>query len=99
MMVAATRSLEGDLMRDEITCCLGPDPCINDALIGITGARFGNRRLIIPARWPITPVYQISGRGISVAFHVLSIPSAIELVHSAQHRDLFFLKVNNDRFT
>lgn len=63
-MVAAIRYLGGDLMREGITCSLGPDPCINHALIGIAGARFGNGRLILPAGWPCTPVYRISGPGL-----------------------------------
>jgi hypothetical protein len=95
MMVAATRYLGGDLMRDEITCSLGPDPCINDALIGITGARFGNGRLIVPAGWPCMPVYRISGPELSVEFHNVSIPSGIGLVHSAPDGELFLIKVNN----
>ncbi len=95
MMVAATRSLGGDLMRDEITCSLGPDPCINDALIGITGARFGNGRLLVPPGWPGTPAYRISGPELSLEFHNVSIPSTIGLVHSAPDDTLFLIKVNN----
>jgi hypothetical protein len=94
-MVAAIRYLGGDLMREGITCSLGPDPCINHALIGIAGARFGNGRLILPAGWPCTPVYRISGPGLSLEFYNVSIPSGIGLVHSAPDDTLFLLKVNN----
>jgi hypothetical protein len=81
-------------MRDEITCSLGPDPCINNALIGITGARFGNGRLIIPAGWPCTPGYRISGPELSLEFHNVSIPSGIGLAHSTSDDKLFLIKVN-----
>jgi hypothetical protein len=95
LMVAATRYLGGDLMREVITCSLGPDPCINDALIGITGARFGNGRLLVPAGWPCTTFYCICGPGLSLEFHNVSIPSGIVMVHSATDDELFLLKVNN----
>jgi tRNA-Thr(GGU) m(6)t(6)A37 methyltransferase TsaA len=99
MMIAATRSIGGDLMREEITCTVGPDPCINDTLIGITGARFGNGRLIVPPNWPCTRIYTISGPEISLEFHNVSIPSGIDLVDSAPDNELFFLKVNKAQFT
>jgi tRNA-Thr(GGU) m(6)t(6)A37 methyltransferase TsaA len=95
MMIAATRVIGGDLMREEITCSPGPDPCVNDALVGITRARFGNGRLIIPAGWPRSPVYTISGPEIALEFHNVSIPCEIGLVHSAPDNELFLLKVNN----
>jgi len=96
MMIAATRSIGGDLMREEITCTIGPDHCINDALIGITGARFGNCRLIVPASWPCTQSYTISGPEISLEFHNVSIPCEIGQVDSATDSELFRLKVNNE---
>lgn len=94
MMVVATCSLGGDLTRDEITCSIGPDPCINDALMGITGARFGNGRLLIPPGWPGTPAYRISGPEMSLEFHNVAIPSEISLVHAAPDKKLFLIKVN-----
>jgi len=94
MMIMATRVMGGDLARDEITCSLGPDPCINDALMGITGARFGNGRLIIPEGWPKIQVYCLSGHGISLEFGNLSIPPAIPLVNSTADTGLFSCKVN-----
>jgi hypothetical protein len=42
---AATRILKCDLSMPQVSVTLGSDPCIADALIGITGARPGNRRL------------------------------------------------------
>ncbi|MDN7024510.1 tRNA (N6-threonylcarbamoyladenosine(37)-N6)-methyltransferase TrmO [Methanoculleus sp. FWC-SCC1] len=43
---AATRLFGGDLRNSAISVMPGSDPCIADALIGITGARPGNRRLL-----------------------------------------------------
>jgi hypothetical protein len=63
------------------------------ALIAITGARFGNGRLIIPAGWPCTPVYRISGTELSLEFYNVSIPSGIGLMHSAPDEILFSLKL------
>jgi len=57
------------------------------ALIAITGARFGNGRLIIPAGWPCTPVYRISGTELSLEFYNVSIPSgsAWFILHPMKH--------------
>ena len=42
---AATRILKCDLSMPQVSVTLGSDPCVADALIGITSARPGNRRL------------------------------------------------------
>jgi tRNA-Thr(GGU) m(6)t(6)A37 methyltransferase TsaA len=70
--MAATRILGGDLRRGSIRLVPGPDPCINDALIGITGARFGNRRLVLPHRPPAVeiPGYTLCNRDTTLVFHV-----------------------------
>ncbi|MDG6257789.1 MAG: tRNA (N6-threonylcarbamoyladenosine(37)-N6)-methyltransferase TrmO [Methanomicrobiaceae archaeon] len=95
MMIAATHSLGGDLRRPEIIVSLGPDPCMNDALIGITGARFGNGRLIIPDDWPGTSVYTISGPKITLEFSIVSIPCEMTQVNAARDEELFLLEVKN----
>lgn len=43
---AATRMLGGDLRNPALSVVPGNDPCIADALIGITGARPGDHRLL-----------------------------------------------------
>lgn len=47
LAIEATRFMGGDLRRTEVVLSPGGDPCIADALIGITGARFGSHRLDI----------------------------------------------------
>ncbi|MCC7566078.1 MAG: tRNA (N6-threonylcarbamoyladenosine(37)-N6)-methyltransferase TrmO [Methanomicrobiaceae archaeon] len=96
MMIAATRFMGGDLRREEISCSLGPDPCINDALIGITGARFGTGRLIIPKSWPDPPVYAISGPKVRLEFSIVSIPRETGLVDAAPDEALFLIRTRSE---
>ena len=73
MAMLATKLLGGDLRRDSIWFTLGSDPCINDAFIGITGARFGNKRLILPAFRPPdadNQTYALTGNGKTLIFRV-----------------------------
>ncbi len=69
MAERATQLLGGDLRRLSIHCTLGDDPCINDALVGITGARMGNRRLHCP------PIHAATGGRRDV--YVLSSPDTV----------------------
>lgn len=94
MMMTATYVMGSDLRREEICFSLGTNPCINDALIGITGARFGNGRLLIPAGWPYTSVYTISGPESLLEFSIVSMPGEIRLVHSSSDEELFLMRVN-----
>jgi tRNA-Thr(GGU) m(6)t(6)A37 methyltransferase TsaA len=51
----ATELLRGDLRRTGISINLGTSPCLADGLIGITGARPGNGRLIFTRRQSTRP--------------------------------------------
>jgi hypothetical protein len=47
-MAEVATSFFGDLRKEEVSLVPSGDPCIIDALIGITGARPGNGRFLIP---------------------------------------------------
>jgi hypothetical protein len=92
MAVAASRWLGGDLRREDISLTLGTDPCMNDALIGITGARQGNGRLWYPftaggsGRYD---QYALSRPDCTVNFRILTIPGDNERIFQCSESDLF----------
>lgn len=50
MGIVANLMLKRDLRNDSIGIIIGKNPCISDSLIGITGARLGNGRLLYNLR-------------------------------------------------
>ena len=50
MAMVANLMLGRDLRADDIGIIIGKNPCISDSLIGITGARLGNGRLLFNLR-------------------------------------------------
>ena len=54
-----------DLRSDDIGIIIGKNPCISDALIGITGARLGNGRLLYNLR----PKLKVTGDSYSIFNH------------------------------
>jgi hypothetical protein len=96
MALAASRSLGGDLRRESVRYTLGPDPCINDAMIGMTGARFGNGRLIVPDRWPDCRDYCLARYGKMAVFHIRDVPADIETIWSAPEGKLFSCIVKSE---
>jgi len=91
MAALATRVIPGDLRRASVSFTAGPDPCINDAIIGITGATMGNRRLFVPVCYG--QAYTISGPHISVVFAVLPHPREIDAILAADEGDLFSVTI------
>jgi hypothetical protein len=90
MVIAASHLIGRDFREAEISCRFGQNPCINDALMGMTGARFGNGRLKIS---PNT-TYTITALKATLEFSRISIPQTIQLVNSVSDRELFLLEVN-----
>jgi tRNA-Thr(GGU) m(6)t(6)A37 methyltransferase TsaA len=82
---AAARILGCDLAVPEVAVAPGTDPCIADALIGITGARPGNRRL----RHPGGEDCIVAAPGMEVIFHLRDAPESIEAVLAAREESLF----------
>lgn len=54
MASRATSDLGGDLHREMIRFLPGKDPCINEAILGMTGIRMGSERLISPGNPAMT---------------------------------------------
>jgi tRNA-Thr(GGU) m(6)t(6)A37 methyltransferase TsaA len=98
---SASRILDTDLRNSEVVFTSGPDPCINDALIGITGARLGNRRLLSPASRKETgneEIYGISRGLVHIIFRIKGMKTRFEAILKAPEEDIFdiCLKTGNN---
>lgn len=82
---AATRIFERDLASPEVSVAPGPDPCIADALIGITGARPGNRRLGSSGRDRCV----LSCAGKEAVFLLREVPESVDAILAADEASLF----------
>lgn len=82
---AATRILEHDLRHPRVSVAPGPEPCIADALIGITGASPGNRRLGCSAG----DRYVLSCPGKEAVFLLRDVPESVDTILAAGEASLF----------
>jgi hypothetical protein len=85
MAEAATRILERDLAVPQVSVTLGADPCIADALIGITGASPGNRRL----RCSGGDCYVVAGPEREVIFRLRAVPTDTGEILACSETSLF----------
>lgn len=90
---AAVRILGCDLAAPQVSVAPGPDPHIADALIGITGARPGNRRL----RHPGGEDCVFFGPGVEVTFHLRDAPADVETILAAREESLFDCEIRARR--
>lgn len=81
---AATRALKIDLRAPQISVVLGADPCISDALIGITGASRGNCRL----RYSKDDRYSVSSPQEEVIFHLRAVPESVDEILACPEESL-----------
>jgi tRNA-Thr(GGU) m(6)t(6)A37 methyltransferase TsaA len=88
---AATRIFDCDLRHPQVSITLGADPCIADALIGITGASPGNRRLGCSG----TNRYVVAGPGKEAVFCLLPIPGSIEAILAESEASLFDCEIHS----
>lgn len=88
---AATRILDCDLRHPGVVVAPGADPCILDALIGITGATPGNQRL----RCPEGRRYAVSSFEKEVVFRLLAAPQSVDDIFAAGETSLFECAVHN----
>ena len=82
---AATRILERDLATPQVSVAPGPDPCIADALIGITGARPGNRRLGNSGG----DCYVFTGPEKEAIFRLRAVPATVDAILASGEASLF----------
>ncbi len=82
---AATRVFERDLRNPQVSVAPGPDPCIADALIGITGASPGNRRLGSSGG----DRYVFSCPGKEAVFTLREVPESVDTIFAADEASLF----------
>ena len=87
---AATRILRRDLRHPQIVVTIGADPCIADALIGITGARPGNHRLECSGE----SRYIFACPGVAVIFHLRTIPGSVDAVFACDEAVLFDCEIS-----
>ncbi|WP_292518061.1 tRNA (N6-threonylcarbamoyladenosine(37)-N6)-methyltransferase TrmO [Methanoculleus sp.] len=85
MAEAATRLLERDLGGSQVSVTLGGDLCIADALIGITGASPGNRRL----RCSGGDRYVVAGPEEEVTFRLRTVPEDVGQILACSETALF----------
>ncbi|MDN7013104.1 tRNA (N6-threonylcarbamoyladenosine(37)-N6)-methyltransferase TrmO [Methanoculleus sp. FWC-SCC3] len=88
---AATRIFERDLRHPQISVAPGPDPCIADALIGITGASPGNRRLKCSGG----DRYVLSSPGEEAVFSLRNVPESVDAILVAGEASLFGCTVSS----
>ncbi|HQP72272.1 MAG TPA: TrmO family methyltransferase, partial [Methanoculleus sp.] len=88
---AATRILDCDLRHAGVVVAPGADPCILDALIGITGATPGNQRL----RCLEGRRYAVSSSEKEVVFRLLAAPQSVDDIFAAEETSLFECAVHN----
>ena len=86
---AATPILRRDLRHPQVVVTLGADPCIADALIGITGARPGNRRL----RCSGGDRYTFTCPGREAVFHIRAVPESVDAIFASSDAMLFDCEV------
>ncbi|NMA11412.1 MAG: tRNA (N6-threonylcarbamoyladenosine(37)-N6)-methyltransferase TrmO, partial [Methanomicrobiales archaeon] len=82
---AATRILRRDLRHPQVVVTIGADPCIADALIGITGASPGNRRLGRSGG----DRYVLSCSGKEAVFLLRDVPESVDAILAADEASLF----------
>lgn len=85
MAEAATRTFEHDLRRPQVLVAPGSDPCITDALIGITGASPGNRRLGSSGGDRCV----LSCAGKEAIFLLKEVPESVDAILAAGEASLF----------
>jgi tRNA-Thr(GGU) m(6)t(6)A37 methyltransferase TsaA len=82
---AAMRIFGRDLASPQVSVAPGPDPCIADALIGITGASPGNRRLGRSGG----DRYVLSCSGKEAVFLLRDVPESVDAILAADEASLF----------
>jgi len=90
--LASVRILGGDPHRTTITLTAGCDSCITDGLIGITGARPGNGRLLLREERlhsTLKECYSLSSPEIRLDFHLRTFPEDIDEILTCDEHLLF----------
>ena len=87
----ATRILASDLAVPQVSVTIGADPCIADALVGITGARPGNCRL----RCSEANCYAFASPGGEAIFHLRRVPASVREILACPGRSLFDCEVRS----
>ncbi len=87
----ATRILASDLAVPQVLVTIGTDPCIADALVGITGARPGNCRL----RCGGGDCYAFASPGGEAVFHLRHVPASVEEILACPPGSLFDCEVHS----
>jgi tRNA-Thr(GGU) m(6)t(6)A37 methyltransferase TsaA len=96
--LSASRILNTDLRNSDVVFTPGPDPCINDALIGITGARQGNRRLLpLPSQKETGKgeLYCISRGPVQIIFRVPCRKTEFDMILKTRDEEIFDIRIKN----
>lgn len=92
----ATQTLKKDLRNSSVCILIGKNSCISDSLIGITGARLGNKRLyynLSPKLGPTTDTYSIYDGEQTIIFKVRKFMKDYQGIIDSDIKDLFEIEV------
>lgn len=96
MCTVAFQVFGTDLRRNDITIVIGKNSCISDSLIGITGARLGNKRLLYnlsPKLSVTNDSYSIFNKEKTVVFRIKRFMKDFDSIMECDANDLFHIEV------
>jgi tRNA-Thr(GGU) m(6)t(6)A37 methyltransferase TsaA len=96
MGTVANLILGCDLRNDEVGIIIGKNPCISDALIGITSARLGNGRLLYnlrPKQKVTADSYSIFNQDKTIIFKLKKFMKDFEGILESDVNDLFEIEI------
>jgi len=96
MGTVANLMLGCDLRNDDVGIIIGKNPCISDALIGITGARLGNGRLLFnlrPKQKVTAESYSIFNQEKTIIFKLKKFMKDFDGILESDVNDLFEIEI------
>jgi tRNA-Thr(GGU) m(6)t(6)A37 methyltransferase TsaA len=97
MAMVANLMLGCDLRKDDVCIIIGKNHCISDALIGITGARLGNGRLLYNLRPKLKQsrgdTYSIFNQEMTIIFRIKKFMKDFNGIMECDVNDLFDIEM------
>lgn len=96
MGMVANLKLGCDLRNDDIGIIIGKNPCISDSLVGITGARLGNGRLLYNLRPKLKVTgdsYSIFNQDMTIIFRLKKFMKDFDGIMESDVNDLFDIEI------
>ena len=95
MAVFATRTLHKDLRNPDVCILIGKNSCVSDSLIGIIGARLGNKRLFynLNPKLRMMDSYSIYNADRTIVFRIKKFMKDYNGIMDCDINDLFEIEV------